>query len=98
MNLLEEVEGKLPGEKEKMLATIDRYLAMPGKERLLFRLGRRGGALRTLDEIDDPAIRRRLEAALADLSPEAGGGCGEANKGTGGPVSLNLKNYKDIDE
>ncbi len=56
-----------------MLATIDRYLAMPEKERLLFRVGRRGGALKTLDEINDPAIRRRLETAVADLAPEAAG-------------------------
>lgn len=73
MNLLEEVDGRLPQDKNKMLATIDRYLAMPEKERLLFRLGRRGGALRTLDEIDDPAIRRRLETAVRDLAPEAAG-------------------------
>jgi hypothetical protein len=73
MNLLEEVDGKLPGKKDYMLATIDRYLALPEKERLLFRLGRRGGALRTLDELNDPAVRRRLETALADLAPEAAG-------------------------
>ncbi len=73
MNLLEEVEGKLPEEKDKMLATVDRYLAMPDHERLLFRLGRRGGALRRLDEINDPAIRRRLETAVRDLAPESAG-------------------------
>ncbi len=73
MNLLEEVEGKLPEAKTGMLATIDRYLGMPEKQRLLFRLGRRGGALRTLDEINDPVIGQRLERAVRDLAPEAGG-------------------------
>ncbi len=48
-------------------------LVMPGRERLLFRLGRRGGALGTLDGLGDPAIRRRLETALADLAPRPGG-------------------------
>ncbi len=73
MNLLEEVDGELPLDKEKMLAVIDRYLGMPEKERLLFRLGRRGGALRTLDELENPAMRRRLETAIKDLAPEAAG-------------------------
>ncbi|MDR3554379.1 MAG: radical SAM protein [Syntrophobacteraceae bacterium] len=73
MNLLEEVEGRLPEDKEKMLATIDSYLGMDDHDRLLFRLGRRGGALRTLGEIKDPAIRQRLETAVRDLAPEAAG-------------------------
>ncbi|MGC9194539.1 MAG: radical SAM protein [Syntrophobacteraceae bacterium] len=71
MNLLEEVEGKLPGEKTGMLATIDLYLGMPERQRLLFRLGRRGGAIRTLEEINDPVIAQRLERAVRDLAPEA---------------------------
>ena len=40
MNLLEDVAGKLPENKGSMLAVIDRYLALPSEERLLFRLGR----------------------------------------------------------
>ncbi len=44
MNLLEQVEGAFPEGKEAMLAVIDRYLALPPEEKLLFRLGRRGEA------------------------------------------------------
>ena len=73
MNLLEEVEGTLPDDKQKMLAVIDRYLALPAEERLLFRLGRRGAALRTLDDLNNPRLRRRLESALHDLSAETDG-------------------------
>lgn len=73
MNLLEEVAGKLPYDKGAMLAVIDRYLALPQEERLLFRLGRRGGALRSLDELDDPLIRQRLQLALHDLASQTGG-------------------------
>ncbi len=67
MNLLEEVEGKLPEDKEAMLAVIDRYLALPPEEKLLFRLGRRGGGLRSLDELNDPVMRQRLQFAMKDL-------------------------------
>ncbi len=37
-----------------MVATIDRYLVMPGKEMLLFRLGCSGGVLRMLKAIVAP--------------------------------------------
>ena len=73
MNLLEEVAGKLPEDKEAMLAVIDRYLEMPDGERLLFRLGRRGGALRALDDLNDPMMRQRLESAMEEMASEAGG-------------------------
>jgi histone acetyltransferase (RNA polymerase elongator complex component) len=73
MNLLEEVTGKLPEDKEKMLAVIDRYMALPPEEKLLFRLGRRGGALRSLDDLNDPMTRRRLQLAMKDLTSETDG-------------------------
>ena len=44
LNLLEEVEGTLPQDKPRLLALIDRYRALPEEDRLLFQLGRRGGA------------------------------------------------------
>lgn len=72
MNLLPEVEGILPGDKPKMLDVIDRYLALPEEDRLLFRLGRRGGALHSTDDLDDVPTRSRLERARHDLETETG--------------------------
>ena len=69
-NLLEEVEGKFPEDREKMLAVIDEYLALPPEDRLLFRLGRRGGALRSVREIKNPVTRFRLEQARKELERE----------------------------
>jgi hypothetical protein len=73
MNLLEEVTGKLPDDKEAMLAVIDRYMAFAPEEKLLFRLGRRGGALRSLDELNDPVMRQRLQLAMKELKSETDG-------------------------
>lgn len=70
LNLLEEVEGRLPQEKEKMLQSIDRYLDLPEREKLIFRLGRRGGVYRSLDDMREPDTRLRLERALEMLSAE----------------------------
>lgn len=78
LNLLEEVEGTLPDDKEKILGVIDRYLGMSDEDRALFQLGRRGGALRSLDEFDNPGLRARLEAARTEIETGTGGGLREA--------------------
>jgi radical SAM superfamily enzyme len=64
LNLLEEVQGRLPGEKEKMLAVIDRYLAWPGEKRLQFRVGRRLGYFRNLEDLDDQNLCLRVDQII----------------------------------
>jgi len=61
LNLLEELEGKLPADKDKMLALIDRYFALPSQDRIIFRLGRRKGLYRSLDDLDDRQTYMRLK-------------------------------------
>jgi len=64
LNLLEELEGRLPGDRERLVGVIDRYFALAPAERLLFRLGRRLGTYRRLEDLDDPDTRRRLQEIL----------------------------------
>ncbi|MFZ5650355.1 MAG: radical SAM protein [Bacillota bacterium] len=64
LNLLEEVRGRLPEDKDYMLSIIDRYLSMPEKERINFRMGKRSGLYRNLDDLKDPGKRVRVEALL----------------------------------
>jgi hypothetical protein len=77
MNLLEGVEGTFPEEKQAMLAMIDRYLALPPEEKLLFRLGRWEDTLPSFDDLTDPVLRQRLQLAMKEMSSEAGGGVGK---------------------
>jgi radical SAM superfamily enzyme YgiQ (UPF0313 family) len=70
LNLLEEVEGRLPERKEYMLSVIDRYLSLPEADRINFRLGRRAGIYRWLDDMADPARRARVEAMAGKLLSE----------------------------
>ena len=70
MNLLEEVEGKFPEDKEKMMTVIDHYLSLPANEKLLFRLGRRGGAFRSLDDLHNLPLRHKIENALSCMEHE----------------------------
>ena len=52
LNLLEEVEGQLPGDKNAMLSVIDDYLSMPSDKRMNYRLGRRLGLYRYLRDMN----------------------------------------------
>ena len=74
MNLLQEVEGTLPADREAMLGVIDSYLHLSPEDRLLFRLGRRGGGLTALRDLNDPGLRARLEQAKQDLERRTGQG------------------------
>jgi len=64
LNLLMEVEGTLPADREKCLAIIDRYLSLPDDERLIFRLGRRMGLYSSLDDRADPGRHERMADTL----------------------------------
>jgi len=74
LNLLEEIQGKLPEEKEAMLAVIDRYLALPDEERLRYRVGRRLGHYRSLADLEDPAARRRIQRIIEDVRSSGSNG------------------------
>jgi histone acetyltransferase (RNA polymerase elongator complex component) len=67
LNLLEEVQGKLPDEKEEMIGVIDRYLTLPTEQRLRFRAGRRLGYYRRLDDLADSSLRRRVEQIVGQI-------------------------------
>jgi len=70
MNLLEEVSGKLPEDKPAMLGIIDRFLALPEREKQNFILGKRWGVYRVLDDLRDASKHARVADALAGLEKE----------------------------
>jgi len=73
MNLLEEVSGTFPEDKEKMLRVIEKYQSLPDSERLIYRLGRRGGAYRSTDDlINDPVTYEKIKSLLNDLEAKEG--------------------------
>lgn len=51
MNLLEEVEGKLPQDKERMLSVIKTFQELPNTDRLIYRIGRSNGYYRSTDDL-----------------------------------------------
>lgn len=71
LNLLEEIQGQLPGAKEKMINLIDQYLSLPEEERLAFRLGRRLGYYRLLADLQDQSLRARLAPMIREIQQAA---------------------------
>ncbi len=67
LNLLEEVQGKLPEDQERMVDVIDRYLSLPSGERLLYRVGRRLGYYRSLCDLKDLPLRARLAEMIDNV-------------------------------
>jgi len=67
-NLLQEIEGKLPQDKGKMLAAVDRFQSLPPEERVNFKVGRRVGLYNKLDDLDDWQRRQAVEQVLYKLS------------------------------
>ena len=66
-NLLQEVEGKLPEDKSKMLAIIDRFKALPDEERTNYRIGRRARIYDRLDELGDEHKHGVVERIVSEL-------------------------------
>jgi radical SAM superfamily enzyme YgiQ (UPF0313 family) len=74
LNLLAEVEGKLPEDKERMLGFIDAFLALPAEEKLNFRLGKRAGIYQIMADMSDPVLHRQVAELIAKLEQQAPGG------------------------
>ena len=67
-NLLQDVEGKLPDDKDRMLAIIDRFQALPSEERTNFRIGRRARIYTSLDELNDARKHQVVEQIIQELN------------------------------
>jgi len=73
MNLLEEVEGRLPEDKEKMLNVIKKYQQLDPCDRLIYRMGRRGGTYRSTDDLkEDPITYAKIRAFIKEIKEKKG--------------------------
>jgi radical SAM superfamily enzyme YgiQ (UPF0313 family) len=86
LNLLEEVDGKLPESKTEMLSLIDRFLGLNDEQKLVFRFGRRAGIYRSLRELDDELTFYKLKKQIREMEDKEPGS-------TEKTLSLLLENY-----
>ncbi len=64
LNLLEELEGGFPEDKQKILSTIEQYFQLSPDEQLIFRVGRRSGACRKLVDLSDTEMYSKLKSTV----------------------------------
>ena len=73
MNLLEDVAGRMPDDKEKILGVIMKYQKLSDEERLIYRVGRRGGIYHSTDDLErDPVKRKKIEDLIFQIRVESG--------------------------
>jgi hypothetical protein len=60
LNLFQEVEGRLPGDKAAMTAPIREFLTMTPEDQMFYRVGRRTGIFSRLGDRDDPELREHV--------------------------------------
>jgi hypothetical protein len=73
MNLLEDVSGKLPEDKPRMLSAVKAYQDLAESDRLIFRIGRRGGAFRSARDLArQPETVAKIKSLLEELRAREG--------------------------
>jgi len=59
---------------------VDRYISLPPEERLIFKVGRRAGLYRRLDDLQDRETRLRVEQAIRRIEERGTGNIEETIK------------------
>lgn len=67
LNLLQDLEGRLPEDRDRMVAELRAFLAFSPGEQLLYRIGRRRGLFAGLADFGDPRGRSRAVRLCAEL-------------------------------
>jgi radical SAM superfamily enzyme YgiQ (UPF0313 family) len=67
LNLLQEVKGTFPKDKQRMLDVIDKFLALPEEEKILFQVGVRLGIMRNVSHLSDPVMRLQAKEMLSRI-------------------------------
>jgi hypothetical protein len=68
LNLLGDLQGQLPSDKPRLLARCDAFLGADPAEQRLYQVGRRAGLLEGFSDLNEPSLRARSEALLAELA------------------------------
>lgn len=73
-NMLQDVEGQLPQDKQRMLDAIDRFLDLESDERLHYHVGRVMGVYNGVPDMALPRARQKVEETIDRLKNQYKGG------------------------
>ncbi len=68
LNLFQEVEGVLPGDKDRMIRVLRDFLDLPPEERIVYQVGRRLGMFSRLRDMDDLINREKIHHIIEELN------------------------------
>jgi hypothetical protein len=60
LNLFQDVQGKLPGDKKQMTDIIRKFLELDPRQRMLYQVGRRMGLLNRHNDLDNPQLKAKV--------------------------------------
>jgi histone acetyltransferase (RNA polymerase elongator complex component) len=67
LNLFENLEGAFPDDKQRMMDVLRTFLSMDSQRQCLYQIGRRIGAFRCTDDMDNPSQMKRVVEACNEL-------------------------------
>lgn len=67
LNLFQEVDGLLPDDKERMIQTIEEFLALSPEEQMIFCIGRRTHRISRISDLHNPVTRENAEQMCRQL-------------------------------
>lgn len=72
LNLFEDLEGKLPQDKDKMVGIVSGFLAMSPADQVIYQVGRRMGMFRGIGDMNDSGRREQIEEICSrnSITPE----------------------------
>jgi len=68
LNLFEDVEGRLPEDRNKILNIIETFLNLPPNEQMIFQVGRRLGIMRFLSQLSHAPLRNQVESICNQMN------------------------------
>lgn len=86
LNLLEEIDGKMPEDKERIVSVIDDYFSLNKEQRLVYRFGRRAGMYRSIKDLRDELTYFRIKKTIREIEEKEPGSVEKT-------LSLLLENY-----
>lgn len=64
LNLLPDIEGQLPDDKDRLISIIDSFLELDVEKQLLYQLGQRMGVFRSLKDLEDSRKTAKVQVAF----------------------------------
>lgn len=67
LNLFQEIEGRFPDDKEKMVGVVRKYLSIAPEQQMIYQVGRRLGMFSGLSDLENPDLAGKVEQTCEQM-------------------------------